>query len=233
MRTPRELFVTGTDTGVGKTCISLALLAAARRRGLRAAAMKPVETGCERCGGSLIPGDAIALAEATGLDIPVEVACPNIYETPAAPSIAARREARPFSLAAVHAARQRILALSPDLIIYEGAGGLLVPLDETLTMLHLARSLGVHDLLLVARDALGTINHTALTVSAARQGDLGPITIVLNQPAPGPTPDTSAHRTEIERLCRAPVAQCFTHRSGTTAPDLDAAPLLDHLLTHR
>lgn len=180
-----RLGVTGTDTGVGKTVIAVALVALLRRRGLRVAAMKPVETG-------VLPGapsDAARLrAAAGGKDRPGDV-CPVSYAEPLAPLVAAARAARPVDLAALDAALGR-LASQRDAIIVEGAGGLLVPLTQQVSYAELfARwRLG---LVVVAANRLGAINHVLLTVQAARAAGLRVRAVILNAVS-GAAPDAAA-----------------------------------------
>lgn len=158
----RGVFIGGTDTGVGKTRVGVALVRALRARGLRVGAMKPVETGV----GDEGPADARALREAAGGSDPLDDVCPQRFAMPAAPSVAARAEGRSLDLTAIDAAHAR-LRERHDFLVVEGAGGLLVPLDTEHCMADLARRFGL-PLLLVARAALGTINHTRLTLEAAR-----------------------------------------------------------------
>jgi dethiobiotin synthetase len=160
------LFVTGTDTGVGKTAVACALARGARRAGLRVRVLKPVETGCARGpGGALVPADALALAEAAGDDAPLERLCPWRLELPAAPEVAAAAAGESLELApiaeALEAARK-----DADLVLVEGAGGLLVPILPGLDMAGLAGRFAL-PLVVVARAALGTLNHTLLTLEAA------------------------------------------------------------------
>lgn len=162
-----KLFVTGTDTGVGKTVVSAALLAAAREVGKSVLGFKPVETGCRRTeDGELHPADAALLAEVAGHPI----ACPFRFENPLAPVAATALEGHLFDSLR---AREIWLEQSAgvDYAIAEGAGGLLVPLAPNLTIADFIAALET-PVLVVARDSLGTINHTALTIEVARQRGL-------------------------------------------------------------
>ncbi len=159
-------FVTGTDTGVGKTVVACALVRALRARGLDVGAMKPVETGVGDAG----PLDALALRAAAGDVDPLEDVCPQRFALPAAPTVAAAAEARAVDLAAIEAAHAR-LATRHAWLVVEGAGGLLVPAARGASMADLAARLA-HPLVVVARARLGTLNHTALTLEAARRRGL-------------------------------------------------------------
>ena len=177
-RTP-GIFVTGTDTGVGKTLVSRALIAAFRKVGLKVGVMKPIETGVGEDG----PLDAIAMRDAAGATDPLETICPQQFALPAAPNVAARAENREVDLASIDAAYQRI-ASGRDLMVVEGAGGLLVPIRGDWTMAELARDLAL-PLLIVARASLGTINHTALTLEVAASKKLPVLGVVISH-AEGP-----------------------------------------------
>ena len=168
------IFVTGTDTGVGKTLVSLALIAAFRKSGLKVGAMKPIETGVEDEG----PLDAIALRDAAGSTDPLATVCPQQFALPAAPNAAASAEGREVDLIAIDAAYE-VLAKGRDLMVVEGAGGLLVPIQEEWTMAELARRLDL-PLLVVARASLGTINHTALTLEVAASRALPVLGVVIS-----------------------------------------------------
>ncbi len=168
------VFVTGTDTGCGKTTFACALARSVRRQGRRVRVLKPIETGCLNG----VPADALALAEAAGDDRPVEQLCPHRFALPAAPEIAARTEGVTIDLEAIEAALARARA-DADLVIVEGAGGLLVPITDRLDMAGLAGQLRL-PLLIVARAALGTINHTRLSIEAARARDLPVLGVMIN-----------------------------------------------------
>jgi dethiobiotin synthetase len=167
-----RLAVTGTDTGVGKTLVSVALVWLFRRHGLRVAAMKPVETG----GGD----DAVRLWHVAGASDQPEDVCPYAFAEPLAPSLAARRAGKTIDPAVLDAALNR-LARNKDAIIVEGAGGLLVPFTDTLTFDGLCHRWKL-DLIIVASNRLGAINHTLLTVRAAQAAGLTVRAVVLTTP---------------------------------------------------
>ena len=164
----KGVFVTGTDTDVGKTVIAAGLTAALRRRGVKAVYFKPMQSGCPEEGGKLIPTDAAFARDLAGLTEPLELLTPITLRLPLAPGVAAAREGVAVDLGRI-AQALRELAGRYDFFVVEGAGGLYVPLIDTgFLVLDLIRWLGL-PLLVVARAGLGTINHTALTVMAARQ----------------------------------------------------------------
>ncbi len=154
-------FVSGTDTGVGKTVVGCALVRAIRGRGFDVGVMKPIETGVGAAG----PLDAQALRNAAVATEPLEEICPQTFALPAAPTVAAASEGRAVEMETIRDAFAHLRARHEWLVV-EGAGGLLVPATAELSMADLSRELDL-PLLIVARAALGTINHTLLTLEAA------------------------------------------------------------------
>ncbi len=172
--TPLGVFVTGTDTGVGKTVVACELIRRLRGRGIETGVIKPIETGVGAAG----PVDAMALRHASGERDPIGDVCPQQFELPAAPSVAAAAAGRRVDLSAITAAYDRVRAGS-DFVVAEGAGGLLVPIQHGFDMLDLARRLRL-PALLVARAALGTINHTRLSLEVARQRGLEVVGVIIS-----------------------------------------------------
>ncbi len=170
----RGLFVTGTDTGVGKTTVSIALLRLARRRGLTPVPFKPAETGCDPH-----PADARALWLAARPPVAEADICLYAFRLPAAPAQAAAAEGAHIDLARIADAASA-LATKGDFLVVEGAGGLLVPYADGLTSADIAARLNL-PLLVVARTALGTVNHTALTLREAARASLGVAGLILNR----------------------------------------------------
>jgi dethiobiotin synthetase len=190
----RGLLVTATDTGVGKTEVTCALVAGARARGVDAVGMKPAQSGVSP--GE--PSDADRLLAASGGCEPLDALCPYSFGPPLAPAVAARVEGRAISLGRIVDAA-RALAARHAAVIVEGAGGLLVPLTERETCADLATALGV-PVLVVARAGLGTVNHAALTVEALLRRGLPIAGIVLNRTAPDDDPSVPHNAGEIARL---------------------------------
>jgi dethiobiotin synthetase len=205
----RGLFVTATDTGVGKTEVACALVANARAAGLDAVGMKPAQSG--HVPGE--PSDAERLCAAAGGVEPLEAICPYSFAAPLAPAVAARVEGREVSLARVLAAARALSARHAALVV-EGAGGLLVPLTPRETYADLAVALGL-PVLVVARAGLGTVNHVALTVEALRRRGLLLHGIVLNRTAPEDDPSVPFNAAEIARL-----TQCEPIATLPHSPDI-------------
>ncbi len=188
-----RLGVTGTDTGVGKTYVSTVLLALLRRKGLRVAAMKPVEAGVTADDPS---SDAMRLREAAGESDPVQKVRPILIAEPLAPWVALARAGGSVDLNALDDAFHA-LSEGRDAIVVEGAGGLLVPLTRDLAFDGLFVGWGL-DLVVVAGNRRGTLNHTMLTVRAAHDAGLRVRGVVLN--ALGPESKGIAERTNLEAL---------------------------------
>ena len=173
----RSVFVIGTDTGIGKSLVSAALLRGAAQAGLRAVGMKPVAAGIDpQPDGSRACGDVLTLQAAGNVAADPALVNPFCLPDPLSPHLAARRAGRRITLAPLVAAHRALLAQA-DRVIVEGAGGFLVPLDEgdgdpasdapLLTGADLAQALGVPVVLVVGL-RLGCLNHALLTVEAVR-----------------------------------------------------------------
>lgn len=191
----RGLFVTGTDTGVGKTVIAAALCAGLRARGERVAAFKPVVTGLDEQPAEW-PPDHELLASATG-QTPEEVA-PHRFGPAVSPHLAAElggRELEPRDLVA----QARRAAARADVLVAEGVGGLLVPITTEYSVRDLASELAL-PLLVAARPSLGTINHTLLTLEAARGAGLQVAAVVMTPWPAEPSVMEQSNRLAVERL---------------------------------
>jgi len=164
MTSLRHVFVTGTDTGVGKTWIAAALLRAHVRKGRRAVGMKPVAAGLEA--GETVNADVAALAAAGNVDAPLADRNPFAFGAPVAPHVAAASAGTTIDLATITAAFAR-LAARADVVVVEGAGGALVPLDARRDMLDIAVRLRLPVLLVVGL-RLGCLNHALLSALAIR-----------------------------------------------------------------
>lgn len=196
------LFVTGTDTGVGKTRVASAVASALVSTGRRIGVLKPVATGVERVGGRERCEDAERLAAAVAPAPPLDRVAPIRYDAPLAPPVAARLAGETLESDRVRTAVRAALTWwrgRAEAMVVEGVGGLLCPLAEGATVADLAVELD-YPLVIVARRGLGTLNHTLLTVEAALRRGLRVAGVVLNTPVPGP--DGPAERTNAEELAR-------------------------------
>jgi dethiobiotin synthetase len=213
----RGIFITGTDTGVGKTVVAAVLARLLRMRGLSVGVMKPVTSGCREEADRLLSDDALLLCQAAGVECTDDVA-PYLLREPVAPAEAAKQDGVVIDFARISAAFDR-LAAAHDYVIVEGAGGLMVPLAGGLLVADLARQLDL-PLLVVARPTLGTINHTVLTCFSAQQMELKVTGVVINNypDAPGLAERSAPHH--IGSLCGAPVLGIWPHRDDIDELDL-------------
>jgi dethiobiotin synthetase len=174
-----RIAITGTDTGVGKTVVACAVVAALAHRGTRVGVMKPVETGIDD---RAPDSDAKALSAAAGVTDDERTVRPYVFAPPVAPLVAARMAGVEIDIGAVEAALATLEGRYEHVVI-EGAGGLLVPLTRETDFAGLFGRLGAR-LVVVARNRLGTVNHTLLTLRAAREAGLQVGAVVLNDDAP-------------------------------------------------
>ena len=164
------LFITGTDTGVGKTIVTAIIAQAMRCRGLRVGVMKPIATGGRWENGRLVSTDAEYLLKALASEDDLELINPICMELSLAPLVAAELSGVELDLGRVWQAYE-ILGARYEFLILEGIGGLMVPIKKGYLVADLAKHFGL-PLIIVARPGLGTINHTLLTIQGARDYDL-------------------------------------------------------------
>ncbi|MGA8365558.1 MAG: dethiobiotin synthase [Solirubrobacteraceae bacterium] len=198
----RGLFVTGTGTGVGKTVLSAALLAAMSAAGVQVRAHKPVVTGLDESSEAGWPPDHELLASVAGMT-PEEVA-PLRYGPAVSPHLAATLAGETIDPADL-IARARDAATGEGTLIVEGVGGLLVPLTDEFTVRDLATALGL-PVVIAASPGLGTINHTLLSVESARSVGLNVRAVVLTPWPETPTEMECSNRDTISRLGEIEVA---------------------------
>lgn len=195
----KVFFVTGTDTGVGKTLVTAALCATLVARGVKAAAFKPLESGCapqpRGLGRHLKRADALFLKKMAGMSESVDEINPYFFREALAPGIAAEREGRKISFTRI---RQGLDALRRkyDVVFVEGAGGLMVPVSGRKTNVDLITFINC-PVIVVARLGLGTINHTLLTLHHLRQDHIAIAGVILNETVPR---TTIAEKTNPEAL---------------------------------
>jgi dethiobiotin synthetase len=159
------LFITGTGTGVGKTYVAALVAAALRAAGMRVGVYKPVASGCDVCEGMLVSPDAVALWEAAGRAGSLERVCPQMFMTPIAPHLAARAEGNHVDAALLREGLS-FWRENSDIVIVEGAGGLMSPISDDDYNADLAAEFG-YPLLVVSANELGTINATLQTLVTA------------------------------------------------------------------
>ncbi len=221
------LFVTGTDTGVGKTRISAILAHLLNARGLVVRPRKPVESGCRSGEAGLIPEDAVTLQAAAKSDELLESICPYRFESALSPERAAALVGKILTLDEVSAAcRQGVT--ETDFLLVEGAGGFYSPLASGVLNADLAVALSLPVLLVVA-DRLGTIGHTLLTVEAIKCRGLTLAGVVLNQAAPA-VDQQMDNAAELSRWLGEPVLVTGHFETSGAEPELIlVAPVLAKL----
>lgn len=160
------LFVTGTDTGVGKTLISAALVHGFAQRGYKTAGMKPVAAGCREEQGVLVSEDVEMLRAASNVELPRSVINPYAFEPPLAPHIAARQAGRTIEIDQIRVAFAQA-GEATEVLVVEGVGGFRVPLGDGQDTADLAVALGLPVVLVVGM-RLGCLNHALLSVEAIR-----------------------------------------------------------------
>ncbi|MEI6414878.1 MAG: dethiobiotin synthase [Pseudomonadota bacterium] len=204
-------FITATDTGCGKTLVALTLMQFFKNQGQRVLGMKPVAAGCEQTPAGLRNDDALKLHALGSLEVPYEWVNPFALPLPIAPHLAANKLGVKIDFETILNHKDRLATLS-DILIIEGAGGLLVPLSEGRTMADLAIALGF-PLVLVVGLRLGCLNHALLTEEAIQRRHMTLVGWIGNSMDPG-----FSHRT----------ANLATLTEALKAPCLGVLPWLNH-----
>lgn len=199
-RKKKGLFIAGTDTGVGKTMVAAGLVRLALDRGIRCLAVKPIETGCQVREGMLYPEDGAFLRLAAASDLTLDQCAPLRFSVPASPARAAAMEGRILKLSDIEE-HIRTIVEDADLTIVEGAGGLMVPIQERLMMIDLIERLG-YPTLLVGRTKLGTLNHTLLSLEALERRGISTVGIVLSCTEPNPGPEEEFTPGDLAKLVK-------------------------------
>ena len=201
----QAFFITGTDTGIGKTYIACKLIQQYVAQGYKVVGMKPVAAGCDLVDGEWVNDDVLKLEAASNVKAPRTLTNPYSFKEPIAPHIAAELAEKSIEIAVIKQAFDELSKLA-DIVIVEGAGGFLVPLNATQTMADLAISLNT-PIILVVGIKLGCINHSLLTIEAIKSRNCG-----INSWVANPI-DTEMHYVEnniatiakklypIEQLC--------------------------------
>lgn len=198
------LFVTATDTEVGKTVISGAIANYFLRQGARVAVSKPIATGCVHRREGWVSEDAEFLASCADARFPLDVICPQRYREPLAPVVAADRAQQPLDWSAIDRSL-KMMTRQSDVIVVEGIGGILVPLDHEHTTLDLAQWLKLRAVV-VARPNLGTINHTLMTLRTLREAGVAVAGVVINRyPAESASVAEETNPRYIEKYGKVPI----------------------------
>ncbi|MGE4579395.1 MAG: dethiobiotin synthase [Desulfuromonadales bacterium] len=211
MNSEAGVFVTGTDTGVGKTMVTAALALYLRGRGVNVGVMKPVETGVADTTRLGEDGELLQWAAAS-TDEP-DLITPYRFKAPLAPSVAAKKEDRAIDVSVILAAAEN-LRQRYDFLLIEGAGGLMVPLAGGLLLADLARQLG-YSLVVVARPDLGTVNHTLLTTFAAQGMSIPCAGFIINNMPEAPDEACASAPKTLVTLASADLLGVLSHHRGS------------------
>lgn len=220
------VFVTGTDTHVGKTWISLGLLTGLKGRGLRVGAMKPVASGCTDTAQGLRNDDALRLQATANVPLPYERVNPVSLAPPIAPHLAAREAHTRIDVDAL-AAAYREIARECDWTVVEGVGGWRVPLNDSQTLADLVKAMGLPVILVVAI-RLGCLNHGLLTAEAIRHEGIelrGWVANRTDPEMPHAQDNIDALRARLDAPLLGVVPYLFDCDQGAIAQGLDLAPL--------
>lgn len=221
---PKGLFITGTDTGVGKTRVGAALAWALHQRGLRVRVRKPAESGCPEGPEGLHPQDALTLRQAAGAIEPPEQVCRYRLRAPLSPERAARLEQVELTVQGLLGACHRGLEQG-DFLLVEGAGGFYSPIAEKALNADLAQALGL-PVLVVAADRLGTINHSLMAVETLRRRGLELAGLVLNQPAIAGESESMDNAADLAEWLGCPVLRFpYARDQGASAWAREAGAL--------
>lgn len=213
----KAIFITGTDTGVGKSIASAVIAMLLKRKGHSVGVMKPVTSGCIERDGKLVSEDAELLCFAAGTEVTSDSA-PYLLKAPLAPSLAASMEGVRIDFQVIRDAYQR-LADQYDYLIVEGAGGLMVPVSGGMLISDLALFLGL-PIAVIARPGLGTVNHTLLTTFSAKNLGLTVKGVIVNRfPAnPGDAEKHAPHM--LDSLSGSPLLGVFPEVQGDDDRDV-------------
>jgi len=219
---PRILFFSGTDTDVGKSFVASLAVKELRYSGLRVGVYKPVASGCSRDGEKLVSSDAVRLWEASGRSLPLEDVCPQLFVAPIAPQLAAIREGKTVDEALLLSGLRPVSA-EKDIVVVEGAGGLLSPLSDNMLNSTLARKMNAH-VIIVVNNRLGAIHQALATVTAASVLRLSVVGIVLNQVSPDADDSVAENAKVISRFTEVPILGQISFGSTRSGCDWNKLP---------
>jgi dethiobiotin synthetase len=203
------IFITGTDTEVGKTLIAAGLVVALQDRGIDVGVMKPLESGALCFESAPIPRDAFYLKEIAGVQDDLDLINPYCFQAPLAPGVAAEQEGVEVDLQRIKEAYEELKGRHQFMVV-EGAGGLLVPIAKGTLLPELIKVLDL-PLFLVARSSLGTINHALLSLLYCQREGLEVVGIVINKSTPDADPAEESNPQYITQFGETPVWGSFPY----------------------
>ena len=192
------IFITGTDTNVGKTYIACQIAEQLKRKNINVIPRKPIETGCTLNAGELLPADANLLLKASAADIPLDDVCPFRFTPAISPDLAAKHAARTISLDQLVSSCTKNIN-DDEFLIIEGAGGIYSPICNNALNADLARELGL-PVVLIAQDRLGAVNQVLLAINAIDTHQLKLNSIILNSTSQSPLNALIENASEIKNF---------------------------------
>jgi len=222
----KSVFITGTDTGVGKTWIACSLMRAFSGQGVKVVGMKPLASGARLQDGRLRNEDALQLHTLSNIDVPYDWINPYCFEPAIAPHIAAQQSGMTISLDAIQHAYQRLRDLA-DVVIVEGVGGWAVPINASQTMADVAKMMNLPVLMVVGM-RLGCLNHAILTAQAIQSSLLSLVAWVANSPDPD-MPVLQENIDTLKNFVPAPLASVVEHditQRNSSALQIDLSQLV-------
>jgi dethiobiotin synthetase len=205
----KGVFITGTDTEVGKTLIAAGMVVALQDQGIDVGVMKPLESGALCFESAPIPRDAFYLREIAGVQDDLGLVNPYCFQAPLAPGVAAEQEGVKVDLQRIKEAYEELKGRHQFMVV-EGAGGLLVPIAKDTLLPELIKLLDL-PLLVVARSSLGTINHALLTLSYCQREGLEVIGTVINKSNPDADPAEESNPQYITQFGTVPLWGSFPY----------------------
>ena len=218
------IFITGTDTNVGKTYIATLLARQLAQQNINVIPRKPVESGCIRDGNELIPADAMALKNAAGYSGSLAQVCPYRFEPPIAPHRAAHLAKQALSTANIVQTCTQGVNAEKDFLLVEGAGGFYSPLCEDGLNADLAQALNL-PVILVAEDKIGCINHVLLNVQAIKTREINILAVILNQTEKPQDNPFMNNQEDLKNLLSCPI---ITHPYNS---ETLSSEVMDNLIT--
>ena len=206
----KSVFITGTDTGVGKTAVSAGLCAfLSLKKGLDVGVMKPFESGLPTQNMEGDVSDGQILKAASGSTDPIDEITPYVFKTPLSPQAAAEKELVAIDMGRVREAYEKLLSRH-DIVIVEGAGGILVPITDNYFFSDLAKDLNI-PAIIVGRTGLGTINHTLLTRTFLRSMGVAVLGVILNDAEGNRDPSCETNPVYLKRYLDVPLFGVLPH----------------------